>query len=354
MCFIAYNYAKNFEHFAVVNDALSVDSKKGTSSLSNKLSKLNVKSFLTTINSLPYLLIVFGALIIASNHVLARYLEGTIPPMGLVFWRMVTGALFLAPFTAYGLFVNRKLILKHWLLFLIMGALFVPLGNGLIYVSYIYTTAINGGLVSASQPAITVLLTWLFFHELINWKQSVGIIIAAIGVLFIITQGEPLAILRLEFNIGDLVMLAAVVFGAFYNVLIRKVPDEILVSQLLVIVLSSGSLITLPFYIVETLYFRPVPFNVFAVFSILWVGIFVTAIAVAMISFSIRRVGANKASVSNYLRAIFTALLGVVLLGEEFKTFHLTAMVLVIGGVYLMTLGTVIQDDNKKQQQEGL
>jgi hypothetical protein len=29
-------------------------------------------------------------------------------------------------------------------------------------------------------------------------------------------------------------------------------------------------------------------------------------------------------------------------------------MVLVIGGVYLMTLGTVIQDDNKKQQQEGL
>jgi drug/metabolite transporter (DMT)-like permease len=271
--------------------------------------------------------------------------------MGLVFWRMVTGALFLAPFTAYGIFVNRKLILRHWLLFLIMGALFVPLGNGLIYVSYIYTTAINGGLVSASQPAVTVLLTWLLFQELINWKQSVGIIIAAIGVLFIITQGEPLAILRLEFNIGDLVMLAAVVFGAFYNVLIRKVPDEILVSQLLVIVLVSGSLITLPFYVVETLYFRPVPLNIFAVFSILWVGIAVTAIAVAMISFSIRRVGANKASVSNYLRAVFTALLAVLVLGEEFKTFHLISMVLVIGGVYLMTLGTaVVKDDNNKQQ----
>ena len=310
-----------------------------------------VKSFLTIINTLPYLLIVIRALIIASNHVLARYLDGTIPPMGLVFWRMVTGALFLAPFTAYSLFVNRKLILKHWFLFLIMGALFVPLGNGLIYVSYIYTTAINGGLVSASQPAVTVLLTWLLFQELINWKQSVGIIIAAIGVLFIITQGEPLAILRLEFNIGDLVMLAAVVFGAFYNVLIRKVPDEILVSQLLVIVLVSGSLITLPFYVVETLYFRPVPLNIFAVFSILWVGIAVTAIAVAMISFSIRRVGANKASVSNYLRAVFTALLAVLVLGEEFKTFHLISMVLVIGGVYLMTLGTaVVKDDNNKQQ----
>ena len=42
---------------------------------------------------------------------------------------------------------------------------------------------------------------------------------------------------------------------------------------------------------------------------------------------------------SNYMRALFTALLAVVLLGEEFQTFHLVAMVLVIGGVYLMTLG---------------
>ena len=310
---------------------------------------LNVKSFLTIINSFPYSLIIFGALIIASNHVLARYLEGAIPPMGLVFWRMVTGALFLAPFTAYGLFVNRKIIFKHWLLFLIMGALFVPLGNGLIYVSYIYTTAVNGGLVSASQPAITVLLTWLLYQELINMKQCVGIVIAATGVLTIITQGEPSALLRMEFNIGDLTMLAAVFFGAGYNVLIRKVPEQISVSQLLVIVLFSGSLITLPFYIAETLYLRPVPLDLFTVFSILWVGIAVTAIAVAMISFSIRRVGANKASVSNYLRAVFTALLGVVLLAEDFKTFHLVAMVLVIGGVYLMTFGTVVKDDNNIQ-----
>ena len=57
----------------------------------------------------------------------------------------------------------------------------------------------------------------------------------------------------------------------------------------------------------------------------------------------------DKASVSNYLRAVFTALLGVVLLAEDFKTFHLVAMVLVIGGVYLMTFGTVVKDDNNIQ-----
>lgn len=292
-----------------------------------------------TSNVLPYLLIVLAALIIASNHVLARYLGGIVPPMGMVFWRMVVGALFLLPITALALFANRHLIFKHWKLFTLMGLLFVPLGNGLIYTAYLYTTAINGGVVSASQPAITVLLTWLMFRDVINWKQGIGIVIAGLGVLAIITRGDPLAILNMEFNKGDLIMLAAIAFAALYNVLIRKVPEQIPVPQLMVIVLVAGAVINLPLYILETIYIRPVPVTWVTVGSILWVGIAVTAIAVGLMSVVIRRIGANKASMSNYMRALLTALLAVVLLGEAFQAFHLIAMVLVIGGVFLMTRG---------------
>ncbi len=290
-------------------------------------------------NALPYLLIIAAALIIASNHVLARYLNGVVPPMGMVFWRMVVGALFLLPITGYGLIANRHLILRYWKLFTVMGILFVPLGNGLIYTAYLFTTAINGGVVSASQPSITALLTWLMFRDAINWKQGIGIVIAGIGVLVIITRGDPLAVLSMRMNIGDLIMLAAIAFAALYNVLIRKVPEQIPVPQLMVVVLVTGAVITLPLYIIETIYLRPVPINLLTVGSILWVGIAVTAIAVALMSVAIRQIGANKASMSNYMRALFTALLAVVLLGEEFQTFHLIAMALVIGGVYLMTRG---------------
>ena len=290
-------------------------------------------------NALPYLLIIAAALIIASNHVLARYLNGVVPPMGMVFWRMVVGALFLLPITGYGLIANRRLILRHWKLFTVMGILFVPLGNGLIYTAYLFTTAINGGVVSASQPAITALLTWLMFRDAINWKQGIGIVIAGIGVLVIITRGDPLAVLSMRMNIGDLIMLAAIAFAALYNVLIRKVPEQIPVPQLMVVVLVTGAVITLPLYIIETIYLRPIPINLLTVGSILWVGIAVTAIAVALMSVAIRQIGANKASMSNYMRALFTALLAVLLLGEEFQTFHLIAMALVIGGVYLMTRG---------------
>jgi len=101
----------------------------------------------------------------------------------------------------------------------------------------------------------------------------------------------------------------------------------------------TGLLAALPVYILETIFILPVPVSWLSIGSFLWVGIAVTAIAVGLLNAAIRRIGANKASMSNYMRALFTALLAVVLLGEEFQTFHTIAMVLVIGGVYLMTLG---------------
>lgn len=288
---------------------------------------------------LAYGLIVGAALIFASNHILARYLGGVIPPMGFVFWRMAIGALVIMPFAAYGLLGHRHLIFRHWKLFALMGLLFVPLGNGLIYAAYTFTTALNGGVVSAAQPAITVLLSALLWRDLINRKQGVGIVIAAVGVLAILARGDPRAILALEFNIGDLMMLLATGSVALHNVLVRRVPKEINVPQLLVIIQLFGLAVVTPLYALETIYVQPVPLTAPAVASLLWVGIVVTALAVGFTNASIRRLGPNKASISNYMRVVFTAALAILLLGEAFEGYHLFGLVAVMGGVYLMTRG---------------
>lgn len=287
----------------------------------------------------PYLIIIGASLIFASNHIIARYLGGVIPPMGFVFWRMVIGAAVLMPFAAHGLLAHRALIRQHWKLFALMGLLFVPLGNGGIYAAYTFTTALNGGVVSAAQPAITVLLSALLWRDLINGKQGIGILIAATGVLAIIARGDPQTILSLQFNIGDLMMLGATGAVALHNVLVRKVPKEISVPQLLVVIQLFGLVLATPLYILETVFVRPVPVDTQSVLTLLWVGIAVTAVAVGLTNAAIRRLGANKASISNYMRVVFTAVLAILLLGESFEGFHLFGLVAVMGGVYLMTRG---------------
>jgi len=288
---------------------------------------------------LAYAIIIGASLIFASNHVIARYLGGVIPPMGFVFWRMLIGAAVILPFAGWGLIAQRRLILRHWKLFALMGLLFVPIGNGGIYAAYTFTTAINGGVVSAVQPVLTVLLSALLWRDLINGKQGIGIVIAIIGVLAIIARGDPQTILSLEFNIGDLLMLGATAAVALHNVLLRRVPREISVPQLMIAIQLFGLVVATPLYILETIYIRPVPFTGEAVASLLWVGIAVTALAVALTNTAIRRLGPNKASISNYMRVLFTAVLAILLLGESFEGYHMFGLVAVIGGVFLMTRG---------------
>ena len=45
--------------------------------------------------ALPYAMIIAAAMILASNHIIARYLNGVVLPIGLVFWRMTVGSLVL-------------------------------------------------------------------------------------------------------------------------------------------------------------------------------------------------------------------------------------------------------------------
>lgn len=289
--------------------------------------------------ALPYAMIIAAGMILATNHIIARYLNGVVPPIGLVFWRMTIGSLVLLPFAARGVLIHRQLIRAEWKLFVVMACLFVPLANGTIYLAYNWTSALNGGVVSTVQPALTVLLSWLLFRDLVNWKQGTGIFLAAVGVLIIFTRGNPANLLTFQPNVGDFLVFAATVFIALHNVLLRRVPKQISTFSFMLVIQVIGVAITLPIYIAESIFYRPVPVDLVTVGTLLWVGIAITTIALGLTNAAVRRIGANKASMGNYVRSLFTAFLAILLLGEELHLFHAAAMAMVIGGVYLMTRG---------------
>ena len=148
----------------------------------------------------------------------------------------------------------------------------------------------------------------------------------------------------MQFNIGDLTLISAMVAAALYNVLLRKVPHEINILILLFTVQIFGALVSLPIYLAETYFFRPMPISGEIILTLLWVGIAVTSIAVGMNNAVVRNIGANKASISNYLRSLFTALFAILLLGETFEIYHGVAFILVIGGIWLLSLGNSVTD----------
>ena len=132
------------------------------------------------------------------------------PPIGLSFWRWVLAGLLILPFTWRRLLEHIDLILVNIKLLLKLTFALVVLGNTTIYIALHYTTAINAGVVSMTQPAVTILLTWLFFRETVTRSQILGAVIAAFGDLVIILRGDMQALANVTINIGDFWMLASV------------------------------------------------------------------------------------------------------------------------------------------------
>ncbi len=259
--------------------------------------------------------------------------------MGLGFWRIMVASMVLLPFYWRPFIEAWPLICKHWKLLLVMGAALAPLGNAAVYLAYNFTTAINGGIVATVQPVATVLLSYFLLSEFINRAQAMGIAVAASGVLVIISAGDIDVLLSFRPNIGDLIMLAAMFGFAVHNVLLRRLPKGLRGAVILLSVQMFGAMVILPIYIFEMIIYKPVPLTLEAFTTIAWIGVVVGVGAVASMNTAVLALGPNKASMSNYMRAAFTTILAIVILGENLRPFHIVALALVFIGIFLMGRG---------------
>ena len=299
---------------------------------------LSVSHFLKRMIGIwPYAALVVSMLFFASNHVLGRLIPGEVPPIGLSLWRWVLASLIMLPFTWKGLIHNAPLIRAHWKLFLQLTISLVLLGNTTVYIALNYTTAINAGIVAMAQPAATILLTWVIFQETVSRRQTIGAIIAGVGVTIVILRGDLQALTEIRFNIGDVWMVVSILGFTTYAIYLRKVPKGLPPVVLLNIIQILGIAVLLPFYLWETAYVLPMQLNPITVISVLWAGIIVAIGALLLWNIGNQALGANKASAFIYLRLLMITVLAMIILDEELSLYHAPSFALIVAGVYLVS-----------------
>ncbi len=84
------------------------------------------------------------------------------------------------------------------------------------------TSAVNGALIVALNPVITLLLTSIFQGYKIRIKDIVGVVLALMGVVYLLTKGDLMALFQISFSAGDIYFLIAVFVFALQNIWIRK------------------------------------------------------------------------------------------------------------------------------------
>lgn len=226
--------------------------------------------------------------------------------------------------------VNTKTFLKC----LIGGITGVFLYNYFFLKGLQLTDASKASIIVASNPVITALITNIFFNEKLKLKNYLGITLSFLGVVFIISKGDILALFNNSLNHGDILIVFAAFSWSAYTIFGKAVLNKISAIESTTYSIIWGTIFLLPFYINDILHSDMV-INNQVIVSLAVLSIFTTVLGFLWFYDGIKEIGATKASTFIFLVPVFGTIFGIILLGEHLSISMILGGFLTLLGVYL-------------------
>ncbi|MBM3517744.1 MAG: DMT family transporter [Alphaproteobacteria bacterium] len=283
---------------------------------------------------LPYLLLTLAACFWGLNGIIAKIAVAGVSPAALAFLSWCVGIAVLAPFALPRLKRHWRLIARRWWVFAALGVLGMT-ANQAFFVALSLTTAINAQLIGATIPAAIIVMALVLYRETPTWRALAGMAIAFLGVAVVVVRGDPAVFAVLGANSGDLVMIISVLAWACYTVVLRHVPAPIPPVGALWLFGVSGTVFNALVLATQGIALGALTIDRETVLMIAYVAVFPAVLGFLFYNEGVRLAGATIAGQFMYLSPIITAVLAVLILGEDFRPYHVVGMATIFGGVYL-------------------
>ena len=166
-----------------------------------------------------YLLAVTAIFFWSWNIIVATGFASSLAPLEIAFGRWLVAACILLPLAWKRLAAGRKMLLKHAPLVVGLAVTGIVLDNPLIYFAGHTASAVNIGMLDMTGPIFLVLLSRIFLKTEISRRQFAGLIVAVIGVVVIILDGDFTRLSRVKLVSGDFFVLANTFGFAVYSLL---------------------------------------------------------------------------------------------------------------------------------------
>lgn len=203
--------------------------------------------------------------------------------------------------------------------------------NGVLFFKGIgMTSSVNTAIISSTTPVIVYIISILFFKENINIKNILSMIFSMSGIILLLTNGKVSLLLSIKLNLGDLIILGAVISNSIYIVGSKKVLKKYSPSKILTFLFIFTALILLPALYLEKNMYKITEVSLKAIVSLLYMGIFSSLLAFILQQKGIKKIGAVKAAMYTNLIPIYSIGLSFLILGERVTIIQVAAMFLVI------------------------
>lgn len=258
-------------------------------------------------------------------------------PYGLTFFRF-----FFAAIVIFALLIRREgadwwLERSVWPLAIVLGIVGMFGYHVLFFTALQYTSAVNSSMIGATNPLITTILAAVFLGEYLSWKRIGAILLALSGVLLTVTDGDLRLLLHFDLNMGDVIMLAAVVCWAVYSIIGKRAMRRTTPLKLTAYAFLVCVIVMIPLMVWEKIWLQLPGISPAGWGSVIYMAIFPSVIGYVIQMTSIRQIGASRTAVFINLVPVVSMVLSYFILHESIGWFKVFTAGMIISGVYLST-----------------
>ena len=192
----------------------------------------------------PILEALFAVTVWGASFIATKVALRDVSPITVVWLRFAMGVVIL------GIAVTGRKQLawprkNEWPYFALLGFLGITFHQWLQSTALTTSRASTTAWIVAATPVFMALLGWLALREKLGWLQVFGILIAALGVLTVVTDGNLAAVSLGRFGEpGDVLVLISSFNWAVFSVLSRRGLASHPAAQMMFYVMTFGWLFT--------------------------------------------------------------------------------------------------------------
>ncbi|MBV2145035.1 DMT family transporter [Falsochrobactrum sp. TDYN1] len=270
---------------------------------------------------LAYLFPFLAIVLWSGNVIVSRLSAHTIGPEAMTFYRLLLAVLLMSTFVALPAWRNRAVIWPHLGQFVILGFLAMCLFQCLSYLAAETTTATNMAVFTALTPLLTVVLSAILLKDAPTVGVVAGGIFSLVGLVYLVSGGDPAAIARDGMHLGDPLMFIAALVYALYGVLLKRWSLPVTGWQSTYMQALCALAIMFPAFLatpapMRSLNSETLPLIIYAgglasvVLPFLWVQ-------------GVHALGPSRCALFMYLLPVLTAAGAIVMLGEPVQAYHM-------------------------------
>ena len=198
---------------------------------------------------LPLLEALFAVTVWGASFIATKVALQDVSPVTVVWLRFGMGVVILG----IAIILRKQFALpkgKDWLYFALLGFLGIAFHQWLQSTALLTSRAGTTAWIVATTPVFMALLGWLVLKEKLSWLQAGGIALATLGVLLVVSDGDPSTISFKQFGApGDILVLVSSVNWAVFSALSRRGLKEHPATRMMFYVMTLGWIFSgIPFF----------------------------------------------------------------------------------------------------------